>query len=143
MRKHILVVDDEPAILYTLSFVLKHAGYRVTQARDGQEALTAILKTRKKSRPFDLLLTDIKMPRMTGIELVDELHRRQIWLPVFVVSGLNDADLRKRLQRRGCTDFLLKPYDFRELVERIHRMLQEPARPVAIQTDNAGVHMVP
>ncbi len=143
MKKHILLVDDEPAILYTLSFVLKHAGYRVTQARDGREALTAILKSRKKNRPFDLLLTDIQMPKMTGIELIDELNRREISLPVFVVSGLNGADLCTRLRRKGCSDYLVKPYDFRELVQRIHETLRRPDRQPVRRTENANAPMTP
>ncbi len=143
MKKHILVVDDEPAILYTLSFVLKHEGYRVTQCRDGREALTAILKTRRKSRPYDLLLTDIQMPKMNGIELIDELNRREISLPIFVVSGLNDPELCARLRRKGCSDFLVKPYDFRELVARIHRTLRRPQRRFALRSENAGASMVP
>ncbi len=142
MRQHILVVDDEPAILCTLSFVLKHAGYRVTQARDGREALTAILKTRKNTRPYDLLLTDIQMPKMTGIELIDELNRREIRLPVFVVSGLNDSELRQRLSRMGCVDFLVKPYDFRKLVKRIQGTLRTQKRRYALKTENAGTFLV-
>jgi two-component system alkaline phosphatase synthesis response regulator PhoP len=143
MKKHILLVDDEPAILYTLSFVLKHAGYRVTQARDGREALTAILKTRKKNCPFDLLLTDIQMPKMTGIELIDELNRRRISLPVFVVSGLDDANLRKRLRRSGCSDFLVKPYDFREIVKRIHRTLRRPDLRLAHRSKSTSAAVTP
>jgi DNA-binding response OmpR family regulator len=128
MSPKILVVDDEPAMRYTVVFVLMKAGYKVSQARDGEEALSLILRSRKEKEPIDLLLTDIQMPRMSGIELIGELKKRKISLPIFVASGFKDEALTRKLLDNGCSDFLLKPFDLRELVQRIEVVLEERYR---------------
>ncbi len=128
MSPKILVVDDEPAMRYTVVFVLMKAGYKVSQARDGEEALSLILRSRKEKEPIDLLLTDIQMPRMSGIELIGELKKRKISLPIFVASGFKDEALTRKLLENGCSDFLLKPFDFRELVQRIEVVLEKQYR---------------
>jgi DNA-binding response OmpR family regulator len=122
MSSHILLADDEPAIRYTISFVLRNAGYRVTQAADGEAALARILEAQEWSEPFDLLVTDLEMPGMSGMELLGELKKRKIVLPVLVISGMKDEKLTQALRSNGCSDFLLKPFDLREFARRAGAM---------------------
>lgn len=124
MRPHILVADDEPAILYTLSFLFRKHHYRVTLCNDGEAALNHLLTAEEKSEPFDLLLTDIKMPKISGTELIQEVRKNKLSLPILVVSGVRDEDLVKKLLKLGCSDFLIKPYDLREIVNRVERLIK-------------------
>jgi DNA-binding response OmpR family regulator len=123
MKRHILVVDDEPAILYTVVFVLRKAGYQVSQAKDGEEALALVLETQKKQEHFDLIVTDIKMPKMSGTQLLNEVKRNQIFIPALVVSGIKSGNVNKILNN-GSTDFLMKPFDLRELIRRVEAILE-------------------
>lgn len=123
MRKHILVVDDDPALCLTNVLILKRAGYNVTQAQDGEEALEMIIKAYAEDKPYDLLMTDIQMPRMSGIELIHELKKRDISLPIVAVSGLCDEEIINYLLTSGCSDFIRKPYDIEELIEQVNVIL--------------------
>ncbi len=123
MNKHILLVDDNAAIRYTVSFVLRKNGYRVSKAQNGQEALSMILESKRSNgNHFDLLLTDIQMPWMTGIELIDQLKEHHIDMPVLVISGIEDEMVVGKLLKRSDRDFLLKPFDFRELIKRVETL---------------------
>jgi DNA-binding response OmpR family regulator len=116
MRNHILVVDDTPVIGYSLVFALSKTGHKVTWAQDGKEALARILEANKSGDRFDLLLTDVRMPRMSGIELVRELRRLDIGLPVLFISGLIEREVVEEELQNGHTDFLMKPFQVREVI---------------------------
>jgi DNA-binding response OmpR family regulator len=124
MEKHVLVVDDEPAVRYTLAFAFRMSGYEVSEAGDGEEALALILRAVADDALFDLLLVDIMMPRMNGEDLIGELKKKGIFLPTIVVTASRDMDLINRLLTKGCTDYFFKPYDIRELVNRVGDVLE-------------------
>jgi DNA-binding response OmpR family regulator len=130
MRKHILVVDDNSDILSLNVFLLSRAWYEVSQAEDGQQALELILEAQSENKPFDLLLTDLKMPVMSGIELVHEIKKKAIPIPIIVLSGQYDQKLIKHLLENGCSDFFLKPYDFEKLIERVKVILGQEKKGV-------------
>jgi CheY-like chemotaxis protein len=123
MGRHILVVEDEPAVRYTLSLAFRMSGYEVSQAGNGEEALSLILKAAEDDTLFDLLLIDINMPRMNGEELVGELLKREIFLPTIVVTQSRDMDLIDRLLAKGCIDYFFKPYNAQTLVTRVREVL--------------------
>lgn len=131
MRSHVLVTDDEPSIRSILALFLRKNGYRVTEAADGEEALHLILDNERSANSFDLLLTDIQMPRMSGKDLIYELKKRKISLPVLVVSGTRDMDLMDQLLKDGCRDYILKPFDPLEVEQRTRSILE---------VKNAGEH---
>ena len=122
-RKHILVADDEQNTLMTMQFILEVADYRVTTAENGQEALDDILESRNTDSPIDLLITDIQMPGLTGLELVDELNRLKMDIPFLVITGYGNSELEKELTDRGCDGCLDKPIDEEELVNSVARLL--------------------
>ena len=127
-KNHILVVDDEENMLLTMQFILEVAGYKITTAEDGQEALERILKARNNGNPVELLITDIQMPRLTGMELIDELNRLEIGIPVLVITGYGDEEMITELSSKGCDEYLDKPFDDENLVERVVNLLEGERR---------------
>ncbi len=127
MGTRILVVDDEPAIRYSMVYMLRKVGYEVYEARDGAQALNRIEHALEEGEPYDLLLTDLQMPKLNGAELIFELKSQEIFLPTLVVSASTDQRLISAYLNDGCTDFLMKPFEGGELIERIEALLQEGA----------------
>jgi DNA-binding NtrC family response regulator len=112
--KTVLIVDDEPAIVKMLKDALgmfrhEHA-YRVESVGDGVAALAALERD-----PFDLILLDMYMPRMTGLELLEELHRRKVQTPVLMLTGNDDARSAADALARGIFAYIPKPFDLQHL----------------------------
>ena len=118
-RSHILVADDEENMLNTLEFILEAADYQVSTATDGQQALQTILKSRKNNHPVDLLVTDIQMPKLTGLELIERLKNLELDIPVLVITGYGNRQMIIDLMRIGCSDYLDKPIDEEEFLQRV------------------------
>ena len=108
-----------------MRFILEVANYKVTTAENGQEALGKILKAKNNGRPVDLLITDIQMPCLTGLELIDELNSLGIDIPVLVITGYGNEELATELMRKGCDEYLDKPIDDEELVKRVAVLLEK------------------
>ncbi len=119
---HVLIVDDEPNFRFATGIALRRAGYAITEAENAKEALRLILEV-GKGQPFDLLLVDIQMPGMSGVELVSELNNRNIAVPILIVSGFADNNLMEELCTKGCIGLLQKPFDPGELIERVRSAL--------------------
>ena len=124
-KEHILVVDDEQNMLNTLAFILEAANYRVTTATEGREALEEMLAARERGRPIDLLITDIRLPGLTGLQLIDELNYLKIKIPVLVITAYGDRSMFLELMRTGCADYLDKPFDYKELVKRVDLIVEK------------------
>ncbi|MEN9753285.1 MAG: hypothetical protein RL670_976 [Actinomycetota bacterium] len=115
----ILVVDDEPNLLGMIADALAIAGYQTTTASDGIQA-SEFLRTTK----FDLVVTDINMPRMDGYQLVDTIRRRGDDTPVIFLTARNEKpDVTKGL-RVGADDYMVKPFGLEELTLRIAAILR-------------------
>ena len=116
----VLVVDDEPAVRRFASRVLREAGYGVEEATDGVDALRLI---RTKAGDLDAVVSDIVMPRMNGVELLQSLSMERPGLPVILMSGFG-AD---QLSRRGIVSpcgVLAKPFDAELLLAEVRRCIQ-------------------
>ena len=124
-KEHILVVDDEQNMRNTLAFILETANYHVTTAAEGRSALEEILAAREGDRPVDLLITDMRLPGLTGLQLIDELNYLKIKIPVLVITAYGDRSLLLELERTGCTDYLDKPFDYKELVRRVDSLMEK------------------
>lgn len=126
MPKHkILIVDDEKQIQSSISLLLKMEGYTVDAAENGEEALTKIIQCHKGHAPFALILLDIQMPVLNGIELIDELKARDINIPILVISGYGNKSLIMDLLKRNCTEYLDKPFGDKTLMDRIQIILNK------------------
>lgn len=122
---HILVVDDEEATLRSMAAILRDAGHRVTSAENAQGALDILTRAAKKGERFGFLLFDIRMPGMTGPQLVEELERQSIRLPSLAITGHVDPDTASALKAKGC-HVLEKPFHGVQLLERIASILEPP-----------------
>ncbi|NJD62776.1 MAG: response regulator [Deltaproteobacteria bacterium] len=131
MKRNILVVDDEKTFQFSAQIALRRAGYRTEAAGDGEEALGKILDSDARDDPFDLLVLDIRMPRMSGVELIDELIRRGKFIPTIVISSFLDRGLIRELESKGCSTILEKPFPPQELVGTIEDTLSKLATSTA------------
>lgn len=123
-KKHILVVDDEQNMRNTLRFILQAANYKVTTAEDGQKALQEICDALENRNQIDLLITDIRLPGLTGLQLINELNHLKMKMPIFVITGYGDKGLVVELIRAGCADYLDKPFNRTEFVKRVGALFE-------------------
>lgn len=116
----VLIADDNPQILELMEAYLEPLGVRVVTARDGQETLTRV----RESAP-DLILLDIMMPRRSGFEVCRILKQdeRLADVPIIMVTALNEVGDMERAKECGADDFLTKPVNKLELLERVRRLL--------------------
>lgn len=123
--KHILVAEDEQHMRHTLSLILKKAGYSVSKAGDGYEALKMIVDSRNGARPVDLLLTDIQMPGLTGMELIAQLDQLNISLPILVITGYGEEDTVIELKHVAYAEYIEKPFKAETLLESVSRVFEK------------------
>ena len=119
-QHHILVADDEEDMGDTLKRALMRAGYQVTLARDGLEALRVL-----HNHACDLLIADIRMPRMGGMELLQETRKVNPALPVILITGFGDHASYLEGMRLGAVHFLCKPLRIAELVTAVRHTLRQ------------------
>jgi Response regulators consisting of a CheY-like receiver domain and a winged-helix DNA-binding domain len=127
---HILVVDDEPAIRRYLKTSLSAQDWLVTEAEDGETALATI-----KRDPPDLLVLDLGLPGMDGLDVIRTLREAGSTLPIVVLSVRSDEAGKVSALDFGADDYVTKPFGIEELLARIrtalrHRLQQEGEKPV-------------
>ncbi len=114
IEKRILVVEDAAAIAQVIANVLISEGYEVSIAGNGKEALEIYGK-----KPFPIVITDIEMPHMDGVELIDHLNKRQDAPLIFVVTSHNEPSLIIDIMKKGIYDYMVKPLDIDNLPVKI------------------------
>ncbi len=116
---NVLVVDDDPQFRHLLDKALEKVGYTVMTAVDGEEAFDLFQKNK-----FDLVVTDVLMPNVNGIELVKKIKDENPWVPVVLISGFEEeSSIRKKLKRDDIY-FLRKPFSLRDLETIIAKILK-------------------
>jgi len=128
MAEHILLAEDDAGLRMSLTFVLKNKGYRITQAVDGGEALELLAELRGRGEDVDAVITDIQMPGMNGMELIRRLKQEGTGLPVIVITGHGDKEMLIELLRLGCDDYLSKPFEPDEVLQKVHEVLEKKRR---------------
>ena|SRR5438270_11883913 len=116
----VLVVDDDPVILRLLEVNFQLEGIEVTTANDGEEGLARVRRNR-----YDVVISDIMMPRVNGLEFLGALRAnpRTARLPVILLSAkAQAADVQRGLEL-GADDYVTKPFDPLELIQRVYRVL--------------------
>jgi CheY-like chemotaxis protein len=123
--KKILLVDDEPAVLFALSEALvdRRRGIQVVTATDGREAMDVL-----EAQPVHLVVTDLRMPDVDGFELLAHLRRNHPGLPVILMTALGTAEMTSRLGSAGAFECLSKPFDVAVLKRKIQDMLAQRVR---------------
>ena len=121
MTRSILVVDDEPNILISLEYLMKREGYAVSVARDGEEAIAAILRDRPT-----LVLLDVMMPKKSGFEVCQEVRANDAvkdTLILMLTAKGRETDVAKGLGA-GADAYMTKPFSTKELVQKVRQMLE-------------------
>jgi len=118
--KRILVVDDKKNIRILLNELLSGMGYRVLEAKDGKEAMGVV-----EIGPVDLVMTDLKMPDMDGIQLTRAIRRIRPNLPIIVYSAHRFIDTAPAALKAGANDYLAKPFLRTKIEQAVERLLKE------------------
>lgn len=124
----ILIAEDEPIVRGYIASVLRREGFQIIEAGDGVEALEQI---EQHGWEIDLLVTDIRMPRMDGVTLARAFAKRYPGTPIIYISGypFEFEDERARHPNLSCA-FLMKPFAHTELLEAIRKCLDAPTSPL-------------
>ncbi len=119
MPEKILVVDDEDIIRESLSYILSKEGYVVDEAENGKVALDKIL-----DNYYDLVITDLEMPVMKGIELLENLSTAAVQTASIVITAYGSLDTAIKALRHGASDYILKPVEFDDLLIKVNRLFE-------------------
>ena len=111
----ILVVDDDKRLANIIKEVFEYNGFKVVTSNDGEDAINKI----NVENNFDLVITDIKMPKKSGFEMVKELREEGNLIPVIFLTGNSNIITKERAIQSGVNEYITKPIDFSELIERI------------------------
>ena len=123
--KRIFLIEDEPGIVLTLTDRLTREGYAVDSAADGESGLE-----RASKEPFDLLLLDLMLPRMSGFDVCRELRKRGIETPVIMLTARGQIIDKVVGLKLGADDYVTKPFEMAELLARVEAHLRRaPAAP--------------
>jgi len=120
MAQSILVVDDEKAIRKTLSEILSFEGFIVDEAADGAEAIKKI-----KENNYDCILCDVKMPKMDGIEVLEQTREEKPDIPFIVISGHGNIETAVDAVKKGAFDYISKPPDLNRLLITIRNAMDK------------------
>lgn len=123
-KKQVIVVEDEGALLLGLRLNLISLGVEVTCFENGKIAYDDIVFLCNKGRVFDLLIVDIDLPGINGIELVETFKLQNINIPSVFISGYTEAELKKKFGVQNRIHFLQKPFSFSDLDRYIYERLQ-------------------
>jgi len=119
MKPRILIVDDERVIRETLSTILDEENMETRLAVNGREALELLEKTN-----FDLIITDLKMPEIGGLELLEKVMQRAPQTSVIIITAYGSMESAIEALRLGAYDYLVKPLDFDDVIIRVKRLLE-------------------
>jgi response regulator RpfG family c-di-GMP phosphodiesterase len=141
MKPRIIFVDDDPIILRTINRMLSAYAcqWEILSFSDSQEAWEYI-----ESHPVDSIVTDVTMPRMSGIELLQKLRSHELTrhVPVVMLTGLDDALLKSQVLDMGATDLLNKPFQSADLLSRLRSMLRLKAAEDELREKNRNMDLI-
>jgi len=123
-KKKILVIDDEELVIKSLEKLLAKEGYEVVSVRNGSDAMKKIDEAN-----FDLIITDIRMPRLNGIELLSQIRevvKRKGCSPIseICITGYADDEINRKAEALGVADYLYKPFDLRDFLACVKKNLK-------------------
>ncbi|HVM89267.1 MAG TPA: sigma-54 dependent transcriptional regulator [Puia sp.] len=117
---NILIIDDEKAIRKTLGEILSYEGYKIDEAGDGEEGLKKF-----KDKDYDVILCDIKMPKIDGIEFLEKAKESNADIPIIMISGHGTIDTAVEAVKKGAYDFISKPPDLNRLLITIRNAMDK------------------
>jgi DNA-binding NtrC family response regulator len=117
---NILIIDDEKAIRKTLSEILSYEGYKIDEAGDGEEGLKKV-----KEKEYDVILCDIKMPKIDGIEFLERAKEANPDVPIIMISGHGTIETAVEAVKKGAYDYISKPPDLNRLLITIRNAMDK------------------
>jgi DNA-binding response OmpR family regulator len=123
-RLTVLLVDDEESVQKVLSYPLEREGYRVVQARDGEEALE-----RYRAEPVDLVVLDLMLPRLDGLAVCRSLREARSAVPIIMLTARGDEGDKVLGLELGADDYITKPFSIREFMSRVRALLRRAQLP--------------
>src|SRR5258708_1178024 len=117
---NILIIDDEKAIRKTLSEILSYEGYKIDEAGDGEEGLKKF-----KEKEYDVILCDIKMPKIDGIEFLEKAKEANPDVPIIMISGHGTIETAVEAVKKGAYDYISKPPDLNRLLITIRNAMDK------------------
>src|SRR5215469_14663396 len=117
---NILIIDDEKAIRKTLSEILSYEGYKIDEAGDGEEGLKKV-----KEKEYDVILCDIKMPKIDGIEFLEKAKETNPDVPIIMISGHGTIETAVEAVKKGAYDYISKPPDLNRLLITIRNAMDK------------------
>ncbi|OHD10901.1 MAG: hypothetical protein A2086_01440 [Spirochaetes bacterium GWD1_27_9] len=118
-QKHILVIDDDPIILKSIQNQLKSQSFQLEIVNDPKEALRIAFE-----KEFDLVICDVKMEPINGLEILQKIKSYRPGLPVIILTGYVDDQIRQKAKEIGSSDFLIKPVRKQQLIDAINNVKQ-------------------
>ncbi|MFN2431224.1 MAG: sigma-54-dependent transcriptional regulator [Gemmatimonadota bacterium] len=129
----ILLIDDEPSLLESLSILFSRRGYRVETAQSGRAGIRQL----RKDRP-DVVVSDIKMPEVTGIDVLRAAREVDLFLPVILITARADVDTAIQALNEGAFQYIQKPFENRELLAKVENALQLRGRLASLNAPAAA-----
>lgn len=136
-NEHILVVDDDQQVREALKEAIRRLGYEVTLSENGKDALAKI-----RNQDFSLVITDMKMPSMTGLELLKGIKQIKPALPVLVITAFGTIENAVDTMKEGAIDYLLKPFSFEKLKKAIDSNIKKEKHHKCIITVNPEMQKI-
>jgi two-component system, OmpR family, manganese sensing response regulator len=132
---HILLVDDEVELTLPLSRVLQREGYQVDVAMDGDQALAAIESQRQADTAYQLIILDWMLPQRTGLQVCQAMRQQEDPTPVLFLTAKDTLDDRVAGLDVGADDYLIKPFELRELLARVRALIRRNDQFTRMGTD--------
>ena len=120
----ILVVDDEPDVRRVVRITLEKAGYHVLEAEDGEEAIK-VLSSGEHPLLVDTIITDIRMPKINGVEAINFFQKEYPSIPLIVLTAYPDLDMATGFMTKGIVDYLVKPVEGEKLKATVSRAVEQ------------------
>ena len=136
----ILIVEDEEALAKIIKDSLETEGYAVDHLSDGQKALGRIQST---SQEYDLIMLDLMLPNKGGLEICQEMRKMNIDTPVLVLTVNDDLESKVSLFDAGADDYLVKPFEFKELFSRIRAITRRPKKTLSVELKVSDIVLNP
>jgi CheY-like chemotaxis protein len=116
-KKRILVIEDDEEMRALLKDMIEEEGYRTASVNNGSEAFRKLAK-----ESFDLIITDVRMPGLTGLDILPGIKRLQPEAPIIVITAFGSEEVQRKAFERGANAYLEKPIHFHKLRTLIHDM---------------------
>ncbi len=116
-EKKILIAEDEPSLLKSLVFTLRRFHFQILGIPDGIQAVEHLINS--KNEGYDLFITDIQLPGLSGFEVIDKMRAAGIQIPILVITAYGDQKVLSEISRRNINGYLTKPFTMDDLLQRV------------------------